>query len=307
MEPRWCSGTVVAISADKGLAVRYGKGRHASVAWHTTSGLCSRGCRPLLIKERNMEVPDSEANDDYQRLSTNMAQGCLLLRDQDEGGRDTCECHYCTEVRWPAEVGEWRSRVDAPECEATSMVEAGPVRGAAMLKSRQSARRKGAGRGQTETAKRGRADEGDAEVPARVIMRGVGNSFDTVLQAAIAAEKEVRAAQREEAIAKGGVDAGHDSSAREGEDGVNADMVEGMIVAAQQWEQELLMFDDEVTQAGNRHSANNGPDALTEALELNEEETVGLKGTLETIGKTVGLDNQSSIMFKSVSQSIRNR
>ena len=34
----------------------------------------------------------------------------------------------------------------------------------------------------------------------------------------------------------------------EGEDGVNADMVEGMIVAAQQWEQELLMFDNEVTQ-----------------------------------------------------------
>ena len=35
---------------------------------------------------------------------------------------------------------------------------------------------------------------------------------------------------------------------REGEDGVNADMVEGMIVAAQQWGQELLMFDNEVTQ-----------------------------------------------------------
>ena len=35
---------------------------------------------------------------------------------------------------------------------------------------------------------------------------------------------------------------------REREDGVNADMVEGMIVAAQQWEQELLMFDNEVTQ-----------------------------------------------------------
>ena len=29
---------------------------------------------------------------------------------------------------------------------------------------------------------------------------------------------------------------------------MNADMVEGMIVAAQQWEQELLMFDNEVTQ-----------------------------------------------------------
>ena len=57
--------------------------------------------------------------------------------------------------------------------------------------------------GQTETAKRGRADEGDAEVPAKMVMRRVGNSFDTVLQAAIAAEKEVRAAQRKEAIAKG--------------------------------------------------------------------------------------------------------
>ena len=34
----------------------------------------------------------------------------------------------------------------------------------------------------------------------------------------------------------------------EGEDSVNADMVEGMIVAAQQWEQELLMFDNEVIQ-----------------------------------------------------------
>ena len=29
---------------------------------------------------------------------------------------------------------------------------------------------------------------------------------------------------------------------------MNADMVEGLIVAAQQWEQELLMFDNEVTQ-----------------------------------------------------------
>ena len=37
-------------------------------------------------------------------------------------------------------------------------------------------------------------------------------------------------------------------TAWEGEDGVNADMVEGMIVAAQQWEQELLMFDNEVIQ-----------------------------------------------------------
>ena len=97
-EPRCCNVTVVAINSDKGLAVRCGKGGGASVAWHTTSGLCNRGCRPLEIRRRDVKMSDHEANDNYQRLHTSMAHSCLLLRDEDEDGKDKCECHYCTRV-----------------------------------------------------------------------------------------------------------------------------------------------------------------------------------------------------------------
>ena len=56
---------MVAINLDKGLAIRYGKGGGAAVAWHTTSGLCSRGCRPLEAMRRDVEMSYHEANDNY--------------------------------------------------------------------------------------------------------------------------------------------------------------------------------------------------------------------------------------------------
>ena len=257
-EPRWCNGTVVAIKSDKGVAVRYGKGGGASVAWHTTSGLCSRGCRPLEIRRRDVEMSDHEANDNYQRLHTSMAQGCLLLGDQDEDGQSTCECHYCTRVRWPAEVETWRSKTGAPQHEAALLTDAGPVRGADRLKRLQSTKKKGAGRGQTETAKRGRADEGRGSPNKRRGLTGEDGGGEMELEGGTGEGAEVTAeklATKEgnELTTEGGdgLTAGEGAEVtapREGEDGVNADMVEGMIVAAQQWEQELLMFDNEVTQ-----------------------------------------------------------
>ena len=73
---------------------------------------------------------------------------------------------------------------------------------------------------------------------------------DTEEGAEMTAE-ELATEEGDEVTAEGGeADAGKVDGLTtwEGEDGVNADMMEGMIVAAQQWEQELLMFDNEVTQ-----------------------------------------------------------
>ena len=152
----------------------------------------------------------------------------------------------------------WRSKTGAPQHEAALLTDAGPVRGADRLKRLQSTKKKGAGRGQTETAKRGRADEGRDSQNKRRGLTGEDGGGEMELEGGTGEGAEVTAeklATKEgnELTTEGGdgLTAGEGAEVtapREGEDGVNADMVEGMIVAAQQWEQELLMFDNEVTQ-----------------------------------------------------------
>ena len=41
----------------------------------------------MEIRRRDVEMSDHEANDNYQRLHTSMAQGCLLLGTRTRTGR----------------------------------------------------------------------------------------------------------------------------------------------------------------------------------------------------------------------------
>ena len=78
----------------------------------------------------------------------------------------------------------WRSGTGAPQHEAALLTDAGPVRGADRLKRLHSTKKKGTGREQTETAKRGRADEGGDSPDTRRGLAGEGEGGEMELEEA---------------------------------------------------------------------------------------------------------------------------
>jgi hypothetical protein len=98
---RWHKGQVVAIDADRGIAIRYkaGGGWKESVAWHDERELQKGG---LAVDEI---IRRGRSNEEYQARHSVMATGCVLLTDE---GR--CECEHC--------VGTWPTKVDEAAREA---------------------------------------------------------------------------------------------------------------------------------------------------------------------------------------------
>ena len=92
----WHRGQVVALSEEKGIAIRYGTASNASVAWHTAEDLTGRGYAVTTARRRGRYT-----NDQFQRESVNMAKGCLLLTDRGE-----CGCHWCGTRGWPRQILE---------------------------------------------------------------------------------------------------------------------------------------------------------------------------------------------------------
>jgi len=118
----WHKGKVVAIDEEKGIAIRYGKGAEASIAWHTNGDIEARGFVVTTARRYG-----EHTNQTYQELGTNMILGCLLLTDEGE-----CECNAC-KVNWPKEVADAGNN----GIDVAGVPEMGPAEGRKELNSRE--------------------------------------------------------------------------------------------------------------------------------------------------------------------------